>query len=145
MLFPSIFWKTANDNLSLVGAIPSPLLSDTISKFGFASIPMHVRSRLTSPLCTTSTNHNYTSFCYDKLTNLSANHEDTRLVLRRGLTVGDDKTGGLGLRGKGDSTLLESFDSKAMVRNLCSAQKYHKATHFCTNTCNMKKHLVQNL
>ena len=140
MLFPSIFWKTANDNLSLVGAIPSPLLSDTISKFGFASIPMHVRSRLTSPLCTTSTNHNYTSFCYDKLTNLSANHEDTRLVLRRGLTVGDDKTGGLGLRGKGDSTLLESFDSKAMVRNLCSAQKYHKATHFCTNTCNMKKH-----
>ena len=56
---------------------------------------------------------------YDVLTNLTANHEDTRLIVNRGLTVGEDKTGGLALRGKGDSALLESIDNKEMVRNLC--------------------------
>lgn len=140
LLFPSIFWKMAPDNCSIVGAIPSPLLSQSMHSFGFESIPSHIRSRLTSPLTTTSTDVNFTSFCYDMLTNLSANHQDTRLVLRRGLTVGDDKTGGLGLRGQGDSSMLESFDSKAMVRNLCASQLYHNMSHFLTFTCNMKKH-----
>ena len=140
LLFPSIFWKTAADNCSIVGAIPFPLLSQSISKFGFQSIPCHVRSRLTIPFSTTSTDFHYTSFCYDMLTNLSANHQDSRLVLRRGLTVGEDKSGGLGLCGQGDSSMLESFDSKAMVRNLCASQSYHNMTHFLTFTCNMKRH-----
>ena len=140
LLFPSIFWKMAPDNCSIAGAIPSPLLSQSTSRFGFESIPLHVRSRLSSPSATTSTDVNYTSFCYDMLTNLSANYQDTRLVLRRGLTVGDDKTGGLGLRGQGDSSMLESFDSKAMVRNLCASQSYHNMSHFLTFTCNMKRH-----
>lgn len=48
--------------------------------------------------------------------------------------------GGLGLRGKGDSALLESIDSKAMVRNLCASQKWHPMDFFLTFTCNMKKH-----
>ena len=48
--------------------------------------------------------------------------------------------GGLGLRGKDDSTLLESVDSKAMVRNLCSSQIYHKQDVFLTFTNNTKKH-----
>ena len=74
------------------------------------------------------------------MTNLSANHEDTQIILRRGLTVEGDRTGGLGIRGRGDSAMLELFDSKTMVQNLCSAQKYHNATHFLTFTCNMKKH-----
>ena len=82
------------------------------------------------------------------LTNASANHEDTRLILNRGLTVGVDKTGGLGLRGKGDSSLLESVDNKQMVRNLCMSQKYIGWDHFLTYTCNMKTHfgtaLVKN-
>ena len=140
LLFPSIFWKTARDNCSIVGAIPYPLLSQEITGFGFQSIPQHIRARLTLPFSTTSTNFHYTSFCYDMLTNLSANHQDTRLVLRRGLTVGDDKIGGLSLRGQGDSSMLESFDSKAMVRNLCASQSYHNMTHFLTFTCNMRKH-----
>ena len=52
----------------------------------------------------------------------------------------DEKTGDLGLRGSGDSSMLESFDSKAMVQNLCASQEYHRMSHFLTFTCNMKKH-----
>ena len=37
----------------------------------------------------------YVMHAYDVLTNLTANHEDTRLIVNRGLTVGEDKTGGL--------------------------------------------------
>ena len=95
MVFPSIFWKSAQDTCSIVGAIPSPLLNESIKCFGFASISGHIRSRLTNP---SSTNSQYTSFCYDKLTNLVANHQDTRIVIRRGLTV-NEKSGELGLRG----------------------------------------------
>jgi hypothetical protein len=139
-LFSSIFWKSSKDSSSILGAIPSSLLSEESAKsFGFASIPEHVRSRLTNISTTTSSDFHYASFCYDKLTNLAANHQDTRIVIRRGLTV-DEKSGGLGLRGTGDTSMLESFDSKAMVRNLCAAQQYHNMTHFLTYTCNMKKH-----
>lgn len=87
----------------------------------------------------TSSDFHYTSFCYDKLSNLAANYKDTRIIIRRGLTV-DEKTGDLGLRGSGDSLMLESFHSKAMIRNLCASQEYHRMTYFLTLTCNMKKH-----
>ena len=60
------------------------------------------------------------------LTNLAATHEDTRLVLQRGLTVSEDNANRLTVREKGDSALMESFDSKQMVRNLCASQYYHK-------------------
>ena len=74
-----------------------------------------MESRLTTPDLATSTDPGYCAFSYDMMTNLTANRKDTRVILNRGLTVGDDKTGGLGLRGKGDSTLLESTDNNASV------------------------------
>ena len=125
ILFPSIRWKMAADNCSIVGAIPAPLLTKSVKGFGFAPIQEHIRSRLTSTISATSTDSRYCAHCYDILTNLAANHEDTRLILNRGLTVADDVKGGLGLRGKGDSSLLESIDNKQMVKNLCFSQKYH--------------------
>ena len=76
---------------------------------------------------------------YDKACNAVANSEDTRVMIRRGVTV-NKESGDLGLRGSGDSSLLDSFDSKQMVRNLCASQQYHTMTHFLTFTCNMKKH-----
>ena len=82
----------------------------------------------------------YLSHCYDILTNLTANHEDTRLILNRGLTVSDDNNGGLALRGKHDSALLESVDNKQMVRNLCFSQRYISWDYFLTFTCSMKTH-----
>ena len=47
----------------------------------------HVKSRFTSVSISTSTNPTYVSYCYDTLTNLSINHEDTWIVLNRGLNV----------------------------------------------------------
>ena len=74
------------------------------------------------------------------LTNLSANHEDTRIILNRGLTVDPGKKDGLALRHKGDKCLIESIDSKQMVKNLCISQRYHPWDHFLTFTCNQKTH-----
>ena len=125
ILFPSIYWKMAADNYFVVGAIPAPLLTELVKGFGFAPIQEHIRSRLTSTISATSTDSRYCAHCYDILTNLAVNHEDTHLILNRGLTVADDAKGGLGLRGKGGSSLLESIDNKQMVKNLCFSQKYH--------------------
>lgn len=140
MIFPSIHWSMANDNCSVLGAIPAPLLSDAISKYGFASIPQHVRNRITTAAAATGSDPRYIAYSYDTLTNLAANHCDTRIMLNRGLTAAKDESGGLGLRGKGDSGLLESIDSKQMVKNLCASQKYHSMDYFLTFTCNQKKH-----
>ena len=80
------------------------------------------------------------------LANLSANKMDTRIILNRGLTTADDESGGLGLRGKQDESLLESFDSSTTVKNLCASQYYHKMDFFLTFTCNQKKHFgVKNV
>ena len=140
MLFPSIFWKSAYDACSILGAIPSPLLSESAENFGLASTSDHVRSRITNASVTYNSSSYYVSYCYDKLTNLAANHQDTRVIIRRGLTVDANKNGELGLRGTGDSSMLELFDSKSMVRNLCASQQHHTMTHFLTFTCNAKKH-----
>ena len=147
MLFPSIFYLMTNDGV-ISGGIPSPLLTEFINQFGFQPLPQHIRSRLTSCSFTTGTDPRYISFSYDTMTNLAVNHEDSRIVLHRGLTVDKDSDIGLGVRGKknGDSSLLESIDSKQMVKNLSSAEKYIDSfDFFITLTCNMKKILVQEL
>ena len=76
------------------------------------------------------------------LTNMTENYEDTRLILRRGVTVGKDNTCGLVLRGKGDSALLESVGNKEMVLNLYFSQKYFLWDNFLTYTCIMSTHFV---
>ena len=142
MLFPSIFYHMTNDG-AMSGAIPSYLLTENISNFGFQSLPQHIRSRLSSSASSTSTDPRYISFSYDTMTNLAVNHNDARIVLHRGLTVDEDSDIGIGVRGKknGDSVLLESIDSKQMVKNLSSSEKYMgKFDFFITLTCNMKKH-----
>ena len=140
ILFQGIHYQAANDKCSLVGCIPTPLMTENIRKMRFASIASHVRSRLTNTSSSTCSDPRYLCFCYDIMSNMAASHEDTRLILNRGLTVGDDKTGGLGLRGKGDTNLFHSIDNKQMVRNLCFSQKYHQWDYFLTFTCNQKNH-----
>ena len=51
MIFPSIFYNSAGADQAGLGAIPAPLLTQSIEKYGFSSIPQHVRSRLTTPSC----------------------------------------------------------------------------------------------
>ena len=43
------------------------------------------------------------------ITNLSAKYEDTRLISNMGLTIGNEKNGGVGLRGKVSFALLETI------------------------------------
>ena len=51
VIFPSIFYNSEGADRVGLGAIPAPLLTRSIEKYGFSSIPQHVRSRLTTPSC----------------------------------------------------------------------------------------------
>ena len=51
MIFPSIFPFCDPDGIPSLGCIPAPLLSSSIQKYGFESIPQHTRTRLTVPFC----------------------------------------------------------------------------------------------
>ena len=139
ILFPSIHWKMANNNCSILGFLPVPLLTESISNSRFLWLHCHVRSWLKNPCCSTSSDPRYTSRCFDILTNLTANNEYTRLVLNIDLSI-DNKTVNIGLRVKGDTTLLGSVDNKEMVRNLCFSQNYAPWDPFSTCTCNQKTH-----
>ena len=123
MLFPSIFWLMKEE--SLVGAIPATIMNDKTNEHGFASLPQHVRSRLTSTSFQTSTNNRYIAWSYDLMVNLSTNNHDTRMVVNKGLTASNDESGGLSLRGGNkESPLLDSIYSKQVIKNLISSQKY---------------------
>ena len=91
MLLPSIFWKAAEDSYSILGAIPVPLLREGIGKYGFEDISRHIWLMLTSPLCSTSTNPRFISFCYDMVVNVAVNRDDNRRIINNGLAVSDDK------------------------------------------------------
>ena len=96
MLFPGIFYSMIDDG-GIIGALPAPILSES-NKYGFVSIQHHIRSRLSFSSHSTSFDPRYIAFSYDALTHLSVNHQDTRIVLNRGLTASSDEYGGLGLR-----------------------------------------------
>ena len=105
------------DNCSIVGAIPAPLLIESVSQFRFSSIQQHIRARLTTSTSSTCSDSCYCAHCHDILANLAANQKDTRLILNRELAFCDDANRGLGLRGKQDSPPLESVNNKQMVKN----------------------------
>ena len=129
MLFPSIFWRMYEG--SIVGAIPATLLNENASKYGFANIAQHTRCRLTSSGYQTSTNASYITWCYDAVCNEATNHSDTRMVINKGLTASKEESSGLKLRGGSNtSPLLDSIDSKQVIKQLMASQKYHPFSHF---------------
>ena len=133
------------ESCSFPGALPSGLLSSPRSFCGFEKPLGHIRTRASSPFSSTSTDHHFIPFCWDILGNLSMNRQDSRVVLNRGFQVADTDSG-LEVNGKSNSSLHDSIDSKKMVKNLCSSQKYKKMTEFLTLTCNMKKHFgIKNI
>ena len=138
-MFPGIFYHSGELG-DIHGAIPSPLLSSPKPLHGFASVLDHTRNRLSLAGTSTSTNSSYVSLCYDQLSNLTASHEDSRLIMNRGMKVDKNNSSGLGIRGKGDTSLFDSVDSQRMVNNLCASQKYHKMDYFLTYTCNQAEH-----
>ena len=129
MLFPCIFWLMKERYL--IGAIPATILNDKSNEHGFASIPQHIRSRLTSTSFQTSTNNRYIAWSYDMMTNLATNNHDTRMVVNKGLTASKDESGGLTLRGGNkESPLLDSIDSKQIIKNLMASQNYYPFDFF---------------
>ena len=72
---------------SIWGAIPSSLFTGIKSIHRFSNIHDNLKIILTLISITTSTNPTYASYCYDKLTNLYLNHEDTCILLNRVLTL----------------------------------------------------------
>ena len=64
ILFLSINWNMVFDGFLIVGCIPDPLLIESISSFGFATIQSHVQSRFTNPYSSTRTDPKYCAHCY---------------------------------------------------------------------------------
>ena len=59
------------------------------------------------------------------MVNLATNKHNSRIVVRRGLTACANESSGLKLRGGDDiSHLLDSIDSKQMIKNLMTSQRY---------------------
>ena len=90
---------------------------------------------------TTNTNPRYHAYCFDKASNLAANHCNTRIFLTRGMQVGSDANGGLSVRGdKGGDNILSTIDSNHVVKGLYASNFYIPMDFFNTYTCNQLKH-----
>eukprot|EP00957_Ditylum_brightwellii_P048808 3702800-Ditylum_brightwellii.AAC.1 len=67
-----------------------------MSQDGYAIIQQHIRTRIKPPFAATSTDPRYIAHCFDVTSNISASFSGTRIIMNKGLTVDDDKRGGLG-------------------------------------------------
>ena len=83
-MFPGIFYHSGELG-DIHGAIPSFLLSSHKPIHGFASVLDHTINRLSLAGTAPSTNPSYVSLCYDQLSNLTASHEHSRLIMNRGM------------------------------------------------------------
>ena len=140
MLFPSIFWKDDDSEGSLLGAIPCGALahSATLKKAGIADLVAQIRSRITNPSLATSTDPRYLCYAFDVIVNLGCRHEDTRVVLHRGI-VGTES--GIALREDNTSHFnVDSVDSRPTVNKLAAAVAEKQATYFFTHTPNASDH-----
>ena len=130
MLFPSLNLKYTNDKWSIVGAIPSSLLNLCWIQEGFIYIKQHIHTRLTSTSNAMGSDPRYICHCYYTMENLSASCNDTQLVINHSLTVSEYKHVNLGDRRSGYSSILGYIDSKHMVKNICTSQKYLSWSYF---------------
>ena len=74
------------------------------------------------------------------MVNLPENNFDTIISPNRGLTLGNNKSGGLGFCGtENENGLLESFDSNAAMKKICFSRYYHCMDFFATYICNQEK------
>jgi len=138
MLFPLLFWKDDGFGELVLGAIPAALLTrdSFLHQYGFASVAAHMRCRLTNPGFSGSTDFRYICYAFDSVTNLGCRGQDTRVILSRGMELGNK---GHGVRAKGKDEPLfdtDSIDSRPVVNRLAAAVAEKQATYFYTHTCN---------
>ena len=140
-LFPRHFYASAQlDSCSILGAQPIFLMSSKKNTYGFTSTLTQARIHMTNPSSTTSTDPNHMCFYFDQLGNLSLNHIHSRDIFERGFVVDNNSYCGMSVRDKGKTELAGSIDSRQMVQNLSSSQKYIKYTWFLTFTANQSEH-----
>jgi len=140
MLFPSLFWKDDDGEGSLLGAFPCGALahSETLRRFGIADLTTQLRSRVTNPALATSTDPRYLCYAFDALVNLGCRHEDTRVVLNRGIIGTKD---GIALQEGGTSHFnVDTVDSRPTVNRLAAAVAEKKVSYFFTHTPNASDH-----
>ena len=97
-------------------------------------------THLTCPSTTTCSDPCYITCCYDAIANVLATHHDIQLIIERGLTISNDEKKNLQVCGSNDLAILGSVDSKHMVENLCTSQKYVKWSYFLTFTAKHTRH-----
>ena len=124
---------------SIAGIMPSLLMLTNTSINVFTPVDHHIRSTFTNPGTTANNNPKYIAYGYDIITNLTLNHEDSRIILNRGLTVSPN---GLGLttRSKGGSKFGDTIDSKVVIKQLTASRKYKPMGVFVTFIYNQAKH-----
>ena len=110
-LFPSIFYKMVEDDGSIAGSIAMFLVNGEQVSHGFASIENQIWSCLISVSSAKSSNPSYISCCYDIVTNLKLNYQDSRIALNRGLALNDNLKRKIGITCKNYSPLFQSVDS----------------------------------
>jgi len=142
MLFPSLFWKDDGVGESILGSMPAALLmhSHFLSQYGFASLVLHWRSRLTNYAFGASSDFQYICYAFDALANLGCRGQDTRVILSRGL---DFSNSGFGIKAKGDSEPIfdtDNVDSRLVLNKLAAGGAKKQVTYFCTHTCNQANH-----
>ena len=65
------------------------------------------------------------------ITNLTTNKHNTQTILNKGLNASKDESLGLNLcNGNKNSPLVDSIDSKQMIKNLMASQDIIKLTYF---------------
>ena len=119
-----------NDECSILGAQPLFLFNSKTHPYGFAPILDHARMHMTNPSSTTSTDPNFMCLYFDILGNMVMSKCHSRDIFERGFVVDNKSAYGMSVREQNHAKLSGSVDSRRMVMNLASSQKYIKYTWF---------------
>ena len=140
-LFPGIYYSNAtHDDAATLGCpVISSHRGDTHPN-GFASHLQIGRNTLTHSSSSSSTCHNFASYCYDLQANRAASSTDSRLVTKQGFGVSKTSSNGLQLATGDESCLHESVDSSQAAINLAAASQIVQFDLFLTFTCNQSLH-----
>jgi hypothetical protein len=145
MLFPEYFWRLVEKSGSLVGALPSGLLTSQFlnQQHRFANVKSQLKARLKNSELPFASDTGYLCFACDIDLNQSLRGQDSRLVLNRGFTNVDYS---ITNPNSPEPCYSDSIDHRPTVHKLAAALARKEATYFLTLTCNEKLHFgMRNL
>lgn len=140
-LYPRHFYAAAeHDKCAILGAEPIFTLTGKKHAYGFASTLAQARIHMTSASSTTASDMDLMCYYFDLLGNKLLSNCHSRDLFKRGFVCDNKSPTGLGVRDKEYTDLSQSVDSRKMVMNLSTSQKYIKYTWFLTFTLNQMLH-----